>query len=419
MPDDILLQRMALAVAIGLLIGIQRGWQKRALPDGARVAGVRTFTLIGLLGGLCGLLSRQASPILAAAALIAFTLPLGFFEWHKARRAGSVSATNFVTSLLTFILGACAVIGDMTIAAAGGVITATTLSQRQAMHTLLRRLEWKELRAGLVLALMSAILLPVLPDRTIDPWDALNPYKIWLMTILVGVISYGGYMAVRFAGARRGLFYAALMGGVVSSTTVTWTFARMVRRDPTLNIQITSAILTAWIVSLLRMTGIAVLVAPPLAIPLGAPIAASALILAVPALISFRKAGADVRALKLEDPLELSMLLRFTVLFAGILLFSKLVSGGESGLLLLGAASGLLDVDPITLSMAQIAGRDISIGMAVTTILLAAFANGIAKTVLAVSLGGMRLGLSLGLTAAAAAGAAATVQFFAPLWQSS
>src|SRR5690606_26383248 len=125
--------------------------------------------------------------------------------------------------------------------------------QRQAMHTLLRRLEWKELRAGLVLALMSAILLPVLPDRTIDPWDALNPYKIWLMTILVGVISYGGYMAVRFAGARRGLCYAALMGGVVSSTTVTWTFARMVRRDPTLNIQITSAILTAWIVSLLRM----------------------------------------------------------------------------------------------------------------------------------------------------------------------
>lgn len=416
MLEDSLLQRTALAAAIGFLIGIQRGWQKRELPDGARVAGIRTFTLIGLLGGLCGLLSRHASPVLAAAGLISFALPFGFFEWDKARRSGNLSATNFVTGLLTFVLGACAVIGDMTIAAAGGVVTAAILSQRQTMHSLLRQLKWKELRAGLMLALMSAILLPVLPDRAIDPWGALNPYKIWLMTVLVGAISYGGYMAVRFAGARRGLFYAAVMGGIVSSTTVTWTFARMARRDPELHPQIMSAILSAWIVSLVRMTAIAVMVAPMLALPLGVPMAAAAIVLLIPAVISFRNAATrDVRALKLEDPLELSMLLRFTALFAAILLFSKLVSTGQSGLLLLGAASGLLDVDPITLSMAQLAGRDVTVPLAIATILLAALANGIAKTVLAASFGGTRLGLSLSVTAVGAAVAGATVHLLTPL----
>lgn len=365
---------------------------------------------------MCGLLSRQASALLAAASFLSFAVPFGFFEWNKARRSGNLSATGFVTGLLTFVLGLYAVLGDMAIAAAGGVITATILSQRRTMHALLRSLKWKELRAGLVLLLMSAILLPVLPDRAVDPWGALNPYKIWLMTVLVGAICYGGYMAVRFAGARRGLFYAAVMGGIVSSTTVTWTFARLARRDLQLHAQITSAILSAWIVSLLRMTAIAVLVAPTLAVPLGLPMATAVIVLLIPALISFRNAGAeDVRALKLEDPLEVWMLLRFTVLFAAILLFSKLVAGGQSGMLLLGAASGLLDVDPITLSMAQLAGRDVPISLAVATILLAAVANGVAKAVLATSFGGLRLGLSLSAAAAAAALAGAAVHLLVPL----
>lgn len=415
MPEFELVQRAVLAVAIGLLIGIQRGWQERQVRDGGRVAGIRTFTLIGLLGGLSGLLSQRAGPMFAGVSILSFALPFGLFEWNKARRSGNVSATNFVTGLLTFALGLYATLGDMTVAAAGGVVTAAVLSQRRTMHSLLRSLKWNELRAGLVLLVMSAILLPVLPNRTIDPWSALNPYQIWLMTILVGVICYGGYMAVRFAGARRGLFYAALMGGIVSSTTVTWTFARLARRDPMLQPQVISAILSAWIVSLLRMAAIAMAVAPSLLTPLGAPMAAAALVLLVPALVSFRIAGkTEAQALKLEDPLELPMLLRFTALFAAILLFSKLVAGGKSEMLLLGAASGLLDVDPITLSMAQLAGRDIPISLAVSTILLAAVANAVAKAVLATSFGGLRLGLWLWLAAALAAAAGAAVHILAP-----
>lgn len=415
MPEYELMQRAALAVAIGLLIGIQRGWQDRQLPNGSRVAGIRTFTLIGMLGGISGLISLDGYQILAAASFIGFALPFGLLEWNKARQSKNVSATNFIAGLLTFALSAYATIGAMAIAAAGGVVAAAILSHRKTMHSFLIKLRWNELRAGLVLLVMSAILLPVLPDRAIDPWGALNPYKIWLMTVLVGLISYGGYMSVRFAGARRGLFYAAMMGGIVSSTTVTWTFARLARRDSALRPQILSSILSAWIVSLMRMTAIAVVVAPSLLLPLGIPMAAGVLSLLIAALVSFHMAGSrHPRAFKLDDPLELPMLLRFTALFAAILLFSKVAAQAQSGVLLLGAASGLLDVDPITLSMAQLAGRDITVSLAVSTILLAAAANGLAKTVLATSFGGLQLGIPLSASAMVAAAAGATVHLLIP-----
>ena len=226
-----LLQRAGLAAAIGLLIGIERGWQEREARDGARVAGIRTFTLIGALGGICGL---YAGPQVIGLGLcfLAFALPFGLFEWRRAEQAGSVSATDLVTGLLTFALGAFAAEGNMAVAAAVGVAAAAILAERQMMHEFLRRLKWMELRAGLLLLVMTVVLLPVLPDRTVDPWNALNPHQIWLMTVLVGAVSYGGYIAVRIAGERKGLLYAAIMGGVASSTTVTWMFARLARRNP-------------------------------------------------------------------------------------------------------------------------------------------------------------------------------------------
>src|SRR6185369_424117 len=138
------------------------------------------------------------------------------------------------------------------------------LAEREIMHAFLRRLTWVELRAALLLLVMTVVLLPLLPDRNVDPWNALNPHQIWLMTVLVGAVSYAGYIAVRIAGERRGLLFAAMAGGIASSTTVTWTFARLVKRSPAALPEVMAAILAAWIVSLLRMTAIAVVIAPSL-----------------------------------------------------------------------------------------------------------------------------------------------------------
>ena len=407
MSDAEILQRAGLAAAIGLLIGIERGWQARQAKDGTRVAGIRTFTLIGGLGGICGLLPGA---ITLGLCLVGFALPFGFFEWRRAREMDNFSATGFIAGLLTFALGAYATRGSMVVAAAGGVVVAAILAERRLMHSFLRQLKWTELRAALVLLAMTVVLLPALPDRTIDPWNALNPHQIWLMTVLVGAVSYAGYIAVRIAGARRGLLFAAIAGGLATSTTVTWTFARLVKRNPAALSEVMAAILAAWIVSLLRMTAIAVAVAPSLLAPLGAPIGTASILLLIPAALAYRAAGnAGTQGLTLRDPFELPLMLRFTALVAGIMLLSKMLSSGRSELFALGGLSGLLDVDPITLSMARLAGTGVTPAVAASTILIAAAANGLAKSVLAVAFGGPRLGLSLSALALLAFGAGTAI----------
>jgi len=406
-----ILQRAGLAVAIGLLIGIERGWQARQARDGSRVAGIRTFTLIGGLGGICGLLPGAATLGLC---LAGFAIPFGVFEWRRARAANNFSATGFIAGLMTFALGAYATRGSMVVAAAGGVVVAAILAERRVMHSFLRHLKWTELRAALVLLTMTVVLLPVLPDRTVDPWNALNPHQIWLMTVLVGAVSYAGYIAMRIGGERRGLLFAAIMGGLATSTTVTLTFARLVKRNPVALPEVMAAILAAWIVSLLRITTIAVVIAPSLLAPLGAPIGAASILLLVPAVLAYRAAGkAGGQGLTLQNPFELPLMLQFSVLLAAIMLLAKLFSSGQSGLFALAGLSGLLDVDPITLSMARLAGAGITPAIAAATILIAASANALSKSVLAVTFGGPRLGLALSAMALLAFGAGAAVFFHA------
>ena len=404
-----LLQRASLAVAIGLLIGIERGWQERTAKDGTRVAGIRTYTLIGALGGLGGLLPGDATLGLC---LIAFALPFGYFEWQRARQSGTVSVTGFIAGLVTFALGAYAVRGDMALAAAGGVVTATVLAERKLLHGFLQRLTWIELRAAILLLVMTVVLLPVLPDRTLDPWNALNPHQIWLMTVLVGIVSYAGYIAVRIAGERRGLLLAAIAGGVATSTTVTWTFARLARRNPGATFEVMAAILAAWIVSLWRVTALALAIAPQLVRALAPAMAAASVPLMIGAGLAYRTAAkTQPEGLTLSDPLELPLMLRFSVLLAGIMLLAKLFSGGEGSLFALAGFSGLLDVDPITLSMARMANSGLAQFIAVAAILIACAANALAKAVLAVIFGGWRLGLWLSGLAVLGAGAGALAYF--------
>jgi uncharacterized membrane protein (DUF4010 family) len=398
MTDIALLQRAGLAVAIGLLIGIERGWQEREAQDGARVAGIRTFTLISLLGAVCALIAGADRPLLMGLAFVSFALPFGVFEYRRARENRSFSVTSFVTGLLVFALGAYAILGSMTVAAAGGVVTTAILAGRRVLHGFLQRLKWKELRAAIVLMVMTAVLLPLLPDRAVDPWGALNPHAIWLMTVLIGFVSYAGYIAIRLAG-ERGLLYAGLMGGLVTSTTVTWTFARFAAKDRSAGPAVLTAILGAWIVSLLRMTAIALSIAPALAPFMLPPVFAAAVILLVPAIAGYLRPAGRTQSpdLLLRDPFEISLMAKFLVLLSAIMLLSKLAMNfaGPAGLIPLGGLSGLLDVDPITLSMAGMVPVSLSASVAAQTILVAAFTNGIAKAVLGAVFGGVRLGSAL------------------------
>jgi len=193
---------------------------------------------------------------------------------------------------------------------------------------------------------------------------------------------------------------------------VTWTFARLARRNPAATYEVMAAILGAWVVSLWRVTALAVAIAPQLLHALAPTMAAASAPPLIGAALAYRAAGkGQSEALKLSDPLELSLMLRFAVLLAAIMLLAKLFAAGEGGLFALGGLSGLLDVDPITLSMARMSNTGLAEFVAVSTILIACASNALAKSVLAVIFGGWRLGLQLSGLGVLALGAGALVFF--------
>jgi uncharacterized membrane protein (DUF4010 family) len=405
-----LFERLGLALAIGLLFGIERGWREREGRPGSRAAGIRTFALIGLLGGVWGVLSNIGGELLLGFGALAFAAWFGYFEWKEEEAAGNRSATGFVAGLAAFALGAFACRGDKAAAASAAVAATFILAERRVLHSFLEKLKWVELRAALLLLVMTFVLLPVLPDAAIDAWGAINPYQLWLLTILTAAVSYGGYIAVRLEGGRNGLLFGGATGGLVSSTTVTWTFARMAKRQPHARLELAAGVTASWTISLLRMAAIAVALAPTLTVPLGMPVLAAAVVTASATAVLFRRSGAEhaLSELKLEDPFDIWMILRFVAVLAIVMLAGKLLAGlfGEGGLIGLAAISGLADVDPITLSMAKQVGTAVDASGAALVILTAALANLFAKCAFALHFGGRGFFWPVGATAIGAVVAA-------------
>lgn len=220
---------LALALAIGMLIGIERGWRMREEEAGSRVAGVRTFALVGLLGGLIGIeLPGELgilSVILAAGAvgglLIAHAVDM--------RQNHKVSATSNVAAVLTLGLGATATSGHMALASVGAGAAVILLASRDALHRAIEFASENDIKALLRLALVVFVILPLLPDVGMGPFGALNPQRLWLVVVVTGAISFIGYVLARWLGQQRGALLTAAVGSLVSSTAVTIDSARRVR----------------------------------------------------------------------------------------------------------------------------------------------------------------------------------------------
>jgi uncharacterized membrane protein (DUF4010 family) len=385
---------LGLALAIGFVIGLERGWRERDEEEGQRTAGLRTFTLIGLLGGVLGALSSEGDRSLLAAAFAILGAVLGVFLWREGQKHEDLSATTFVAALVTFALGAFAVLGDTTIAAGAAVATLLLLANKETLHGWLARITWPELRSGLLLAAMTFIALPLLPDRTIDPWQAINPHEIWLMTILIAAVSFAGYAAVKIAGPQRGLVLAATLGGLVASTAVTLSLARLARASAAHVRMLSGAILAAGAVMLLRVLAVVALLNAPLASAL-APVllagaVASGLIAAVLVGGHARQPAGQSSDLVMRNPFEIGEVLRFGALLAVVMAAVALArqAYGDGGLFGVAAISGLADVDALTLSAARL---DVPLTIAADAILIAIAVNTLAKTAYAGFAGGARI----------------------------
>jgi uncharacterized membrane protein (DUF4010 family) len=420
MEQDELFRRLAVALAIGLLIGLERGWQLREEAEGERTAGLRTFALTGLLGGICGAITATGSPLVLPAALLAFGAAFTLFSWHEAAAEESFSVTGVVAALLTFALGAYAVLGPPTVAVAAAVAMAILLALKAPLHSWLRQLTWLEIRAALILLAMSFLLLPVLPDRAIDPWGAVNPAQIWLLAILIAGVSFAGYVAVRAMGDQAGIAAAAVAGGVTSSTATTLSFARLGREQPQAAQLLAGGILIAGVTMLVRVVAIAGALEPRLLAGLLPAAAAGAAMLAAGAAIlllgrSEARLGAG-HGLDLRNPFELATVLKLAGLIAVIMVAAKVVSAhvGARGLYLLAATSGATDVDALTLSVAGLAGGQIAASDGATAILLAAGVNTGVKAAMAAYLGGRAVGTPVAIASALAIAAVAAAWVLVP-----
>jgi len=404
MDQEELFRRLVVALAIGLLIGLERGWQTRQESDHQRTAGLRTFALTGLLGGICGLMSVVSSPIVLAAGLLAFTGALVLFSFLEATAEKNFSVTGVVAGMLTFVLGAYAMLGLETVAVAVAVAMAILLALREPLHSWLRTITWPEIRSVLVLLAMSFLLLPILPNRTIDPWQVLNPAEIWLLAILIATISFAGYIAVRVFGDRKGIAVAAIAGGLASSTAVTLSFARLTRAHPESTRLLAGGILLAGVTMLARIVVLAGVLKPELLASLVWPTiaAASVLLLSAALLLWGRNSGRSGSAgqpeLQIKNPFDLGTVLWLAALIAVIMLAAKRMVGqvGNAGWFLLAAVSGIADVDALTLSMARLAGLQVAPGDAANAILIAASVNTASKAAMAAFVGTAHLGRIVG-----------------------
>jgi uncharacterized membrane protein (DUF4010 family) len=274
------------AVAAGLLIGIERGWRQREEPDGTRVAGVRTFTLIGGLGGLVSVIATLVSPAVAAVAAAGIVTGLLVAFLRPPADPQQRDATTMVAAFGAFLLGLLAGAGLPAVAVAGAALATLVLATRRQSHTLVGALTAQEMQALARFAVISAAVLPFLPDRELGPYGAWNPFQLWLVVVFVTGFSIAGYVANRVVGEKKGTIATALIGGAYSSTAVTAALASKLRTGEAGPLATGIALASA--VMYLRVALLAAVLVPSVAVQLGVLLAPAALAAWIAAAITWR-----------------------------------------------------------------------------------------------------------------------------------
>jgi uncharacterized membrane protein (DUF4010 family) len=379
----------SVSAAIGLLVGLERERKPSAK------AGVRTFTLIALLGSLSALLAEatdSAWTLGAGAVAVTGALVAAYLQDRETVRDDS-GTTTVMAALAVFFLGGINYYGYRTPAVALGVGITVLLYFKAEIEGFSHKLTGQDVRSMLQFAVLTAVILPLLPDRAFGPYGVLNPFQIWLMVVLVAAVSLSGYVAWRLTLGRHGLVLTGVLGGLVSSTATTLGFARQVAAGSQSLPAAVLVILLANATKLVRVLFLVGVVAPD-ALP-------RALVLLVPALlvslagVAWRWKAVDTAPRNGEEafrnPTQLGTALGFGAAYALVLLFSAWANDvlGASGVLALAAASGLTDVDAITLSSMQMLNREaLSEEVALTAVAVAVASNLVFKTVTASAAGG-------------------------------
>lgn len=397
---------LGLALASGLVVGLEREQSapSRVKAGDSFLGGARTHPLLALLGGIGMLLSRPLGPailLLSFASVSAF-LVVSYID--DVRRGHDRGLTSEVAFLLSFALGALAMTTDVFssirekafVISAVAVVATLLLSLKLSLHSFIRRVSQEDVFATMKFLVVAVVVLPLLPDHAMGPMQALNPRHIGLMVVLIAGVSFVGYVAIRLFGTNRGIVLTALVGGFVSSTAVTLSFAGRTKEAPRIASSSVLAIVLASSIMFGRVLLVVAVVNTALVPLLFIPMATMLLTGAAVSLYFWRRANErqDGQEVEFSNPFELTSALKFAGLFALITLGSKAATlyFGTGVTYLTGLLAGAADVDAITLSMARLAPDTVSPEVAVTTILIGVAANTSVKAGIAIVIGGWTFG---------------------------
>jgi uncharacterized membrane protein (DUF4010 family) len=402
---------IAVAILGGAAVGVERQYSGHATGPDARLGGVRTFTLLGTLSGIAGYLIAQDA-VIPAALLIAGALGLIVSGYVRASKK-DIDATTEVAAVVVVGAGVLAGLGQVRLAAALVTLTVLVLAEKPRLHELVSKLDEPTMLAAARFAVMSAVILPLLPEGPFGPGPGIKPRELWMLVLLFSGMSFVGYIAQRVAGAA-GYPITGLLGGLVSSTSVTLTFARLSHaRTKDASPLATGAVAASTVLFLRVAIAVAVLDAsllPVLARYLAAPFAAAMAAL----LLSWRSLGDRHEAPKaLKNPLQFRAAIEMALLFQVVLFAVHYMRTwvGETGLLASGFVLGLTDVDALTLSMTRSVESGTTIEAACRAIAMGIVANSLMKAGIALVVGSGRFKWQAGgaLLAMAGAGAAALI----------
>lgn len=413
MQDNVFAQ-LAVAFGLGLLLGLQRERTERS------IAGIRTFPLIALFGTVCAQLSHATGGWVIAAGLLALVAIVVFANFAKLK-AGEIDPgiTTEISTLLLYGLGALLASGHMGAALVIGGAMALLLQLKKPLHDFAGAVGETDMRAIMQFVLLSLVILPVLPREEYGPYGVWNPFEIWLMVVLIVAISLSGYVAYKFFGARAGTILGGVLGGLISSTATTVSYARRTAGNPELAPLAAVVIMIAACVSIARVLVEIAAVAPrsfpALAPPIGAMLGACILIATALFFLSRKQDRAQMPEQK--NPAELKPALIFGALYALVLLAVAAAKEhfGSTGLYAVGILSGLTDMDAITLSSARLVehgGANATTGW--STILIASMSNFVFKLGTVALLGRAALTLRVAIAFALALGSGGLILWLWP-----
>ncbi|PRY12806.1 uncharacterized membrane protein (DUF4010 family) [Pontibacter ummariensis] len=385
-----LFEVLGISLGLGLLVGLQRQYQN------SKLAGIRTFPLVTLLGTLSALLSVEYGGWVVAAGFVSITaiVVIGNFLRIKTTVV-RVGLTTEVAMLLMFTIGAYLVHGSSTVAIALGATVAVLLQMKGTLHGFVDRIGEKDIRAIMKLVVISMVILPVLPNRTYGPYDVINPHNIWLMVVLIVSISLLGYFAYKAFGGKAGAILGGSLGGLISSTATTVSYARRTKSASANTMLAALVILIASTIAFVRILLEVTVVAPDILGIVAPPFIAMFLLMTVIAGVAYIfKGNNGERMPEQGNPAQLKVALVFGLVY-GVVIFASAAAKdflGEEGLYIVGILSGLTNVDAITLSTARLmTSGNIDLHNGWRVILIGALSNIAFKIVLAGFLGSRSL----------------------------